>query len=118
MDFSRLVGIPYKKGGMSESGFGCYGLVRYVAREEIGINLPEKPIGWRRHGKLLGKDTEIESLDVIFFCMANDYGLTDHIGIAVSGTEFIHASGPAGSVVQEPIRRYAHRVINVGRLGR
>lgn len=116
MDFSHLVGVPYKKGGIDKSGFDCYGLVRHVAREGAGIDLPERPIGWRRHGKLLGRDAEIAALDVVFFCMANDYGLTDHVGIAVSPIEFIHASGPAQSVVQEPIRRYAHRIVNVGRL--
>src|SRR3990167_1650829 len=116
MDFSYLVGIPYRKGGIASDGFDCYGLVRFVAREAVGIKLPEKSIGWRGHGRLLGKDAAIGPFDIIFFCMANDEGMTDHVGIAVSETEFMHASGPAQAVVQEPIRRYAHRIIDIGRL--
>ena len=116
IDFSHLVGVLYRKGGANLDGFDCYGLVRFVAREAVGTELPEKPIGWRRYGALLGKYASIKPFDILFFCMANDEGITDHVGIAVSEIEFLHASGPAQAVVQEPIRRYAHRIIDVGRL--
>mgnify|MGYP001577899186 CR=1 FL=1 len=64
MDFSRLVGAPYKKGGSDANGFDCYGLVRFVAHAARGVDLPEKPIGWRRCGRLLGKDAPIRPFDI------------------------------------------------------
>jgi cell wall-associated NlpC family hydrolase len=108
VDFSHLVGTPYDK------DHDCYWLVRHVLREGAQVNLPEKPLGWRRYGTSIRWPTEVRRFDVLFFAR-NDFGMVDHIGVAVSDKEFMHANELAGQVVQEPIRRYAHVIRAIGR---
>jgi len=38
--FDDLVGIPYKIGGDNIHGFDCGGLVRYIYRERLSLELP------------------------------------------------------------------------------
>lgn len=40
MDVSRYMSIPYRKSGRGRDGADCYGFVRIVIREELGIDLP------------------------------------------------------------------------------
>lgn len=40
LDYSKLIGIPYLKGGRDEKGLDCYGLCMYVYKI-MGIELPE-----------------------------------------------------------------------------
>ena len=107
-------GVPYKKGGADPTGIDCYGLIRWCARIARGIELPEKPIGWRRHVEILPPETPIERCDVICFCTGASEVVT-HIGMAISRTDFIHADHRFGAVVCEPILRYREKIRAVAR---
>lgn len=109
-----LVGTTYTKGGNSpEKGFDCYGLTRWVLRKGLGIELPEKSVGWRRHGIILPVSTEIRRYDVLMFRVRSK--MVDHIGIAVSAADFIHAEETFKAVVCEPISRRMMHLKAIGR---
>jgi cell wall-associated NlpC family hydrolase len=41
MRFEKYVGIPFEDRGHSKEAADCYGLVRLVYRQELGIEIPE-----------------------------------------------------------------------------
>ena len=119
MDFmEELVGIPYKDGGLSpEEGMDCWGLVRWVIERGLRIKLPEKPIAWRRHGRVLPFSlAAVQRYDILFF--SDDLGIVAHIGIANSPTDFTHANQYCCSVVCEPINKYRDSITAIGRVKR
>lgn len=118
MDFiQQLVGIPYKYGGGSpDEGFDCYGLVRWVVRNGLGIILPENTIGWRRYGEIIeGCPGKIERYDLLFFCPIIPDVVT-HVGIANDHKDFTHAGSTFGGVVCEPISKYAALIKAIGKI--
>ena len=118
MDFMQsLIGIPYKDGGASpEEGFDCYGLVRFVVREGLGISLPESTIGWRKYGEIIeGRPKDVRRYDLLFFCLLVPDVVT-HVGIANDHKDFTHAGSMFRAVVCEPISKYIAYVKAVGRV--
>ena len=87
-----LLGTPYRYGGNSrKTGFDCSGFVKYVYKEELGIDLP------RTTRALLTMDAprvaraDLEPGDLILF---NDRGRgrVNHVGIYMGDDQFIHSS--------------------------
>lgn len=109
-----LVGLRYTDRGRSpEEGFDCWGLALWVYRE-LGIPVPDQSLGWRRYFDFLPADVAIQPGDVLG--MVGLLGLIDHVAIAVSPSELIHADHKFGSVVREPIRRHHENIKRVARL--
>ena len=80
---ARYLGIPYRWGGASPSGFDCLGLVMYVYAQ-LGISLPHYTVGQYAAGAAVSRD-ELQPGDLVFFD-----GL-GHVGIYIGGDQFIHA---------------------------
>lgn len=76
-------GTPYVWGGKTPSGFDCSGYVSYVFKH-FGINLTPYTYTMKNEGTNVGVNN-IQPADIVFF---NNF---DHVGIAISSTQYIHA---------------------------
>jgi cell wall-associated NlpC family hydrolase len=114
-----LVGTPYEERGLGPASFDCWGLVRYVLNNQYGMSLAEWPpsfMAWPDYVKIYKPPpTKFEPYDVVMFSEILP-GIVNHVGIVCSnGADFIHCSSCFGGVVCEPLIKYAHKIIAVGR---
>jgi peptidoglycan DL-endopeptidase CwlO len=79
----RYLGVPYRWGGASPSGFDCSGFTMFVYAQ-IGISLPHA-VSWQyRSGRPVAR-SQLAAGDLVFF---NSLG---HVGIYIGGGRFVHA---------------------------
>ena len=92
-----LLGTPYRWGGANpESGFDCSGLVSYVFRQAIGIELPRVSRDQARQGELVADKAALEEGDLVVF---GKRGRVDHVGIYVGEGRFVHAPSSGKDVM-------------------
>jgi peptidoglycan DL-endopeptidase CwlO len=81
----QYLGVPYRWGGASPSGFDCSGLVMYVYAQ-VGVSLPHYTVAqWDYPGAVSVPRDQLEPGDLVFFD-----GL-GHVGIYIGNGQFIHA---------------------------
>ena len=91
-----LVGTPYRWGGNSpEGGFDCSGLVNYVFRDMLDLQLPRTSRALAEYqGPRIATD-RLAPADLVFFGQG---GQVTHVGIYVGDGRFVHAPSTGGTV--------------------
>lgn len=89
-------GVPHRIGGMDRSGVDCSGFMQAVFREAFQVDLPRTSRDQSRVGRNVTA-LEMRPGDLVYF---NDKR-GDHIGVAVEGGRFLHASTTLGVTLSE-----------------
>ena len=110
---ARYVGIPYKDQGREMEGLDCWGLVRLIYKQELGIDLPSYCDGYQSAEEVHGAsrmvveekarwsqipDGEEEPGDVVVMKIS---GLPMHVGVIIGYGKMIHVMKGCDSVVEK-----------------
>lgn len=91
----KQIGVPYRLGGTTPSGFDCSGFIRYVFNQS-NITLPRTAAEQYRAGTAVRK-ADLEVGDLVFFQTVSRG--PSHSGIYVGDNNFIHASSSRGITI-------------------
>lgn len=98
----KMVGVPYKWGGITTKGFDCSGMVWYVF-DQNSISLPRTADVQYKTGKIVARD-HLQKGDLVFFTTYEPGA--SHVGIYLEKGKFIHVSSMRGVMVSNLAEDY------------
>jgi len=106
------VGVPYRYGGATTSGFDCSGLVQFSYRH-AGKNVPRTTGQLWSSTTTVGRD-DLQAGDLLFFRIE---GKMSHVGMYIGRQQFVHApsSGRTVTVTKLTSPFYASALVRAGR---
>jgi cell wall-associated NlpC family hydrolase len=110
----RMLGVPYRYGGVTPHGFDCSGLVLY-AHNEAGIRVPRTAAGQLNESRPV-TNTAMRRGDLLFFRLSGNK--VSHVGIYAGGNQFVHAASTGKTVSYASLNHpyWRERLIHIGRL--
>ena len=95
----KYVGSPYVLGATGPDTFDCSGLIYFVAREALGMQLPRTSRALYSYCRVV-PDSKREVGDLVFFKTNNSAPIT-HVGVYIGNGQFISAisDGPNTGVI-------------------
>lgn len=83
-----FLGVAYRFGGTSPTGFDCSGFMQYIFRKTYAINLPRTSAEQATVGVAVSR-SELQPGDMVFFRTSGSR--ISHVGMYVGNNRFIHA---------------------------
>ena len=115
----QYLGVRYKYGGASPSGFDCSGLIYYICKA-MGYSIPRTATPQWEAGYTKVDKADLQPGDLVFFTKTyHSSKYITHVGIYVGGGKFIHASSPtSGGVIYSSLSEkfYSTRYVGARRI--
>ena len=86
---TSAIGKPYRWGGDNpQKGFDCSGLMTYVHKNALGINIPRTAAKQRDSSRTIDY-AELQPGDMLFFKTGRN---SNHVGVYIGDRKFVHAA--------------------------
>ena len=83
-----FLGVAYRFGGTSPTGFDCSGFMQFIFRKSFSVNLPRTSAEQANVGIPVSRN-ELRPGDMVFFRTSGNR--ISHVGMYVGNDRFIHA---------------------------
>lgn len=111
----QYMGVRYRSGGSSPSGFDCSGFTLYLYGQ-LGYSLPHSATSqYKNCGTFVAK-ADLQPGDLVFF--SDSSHAIGHVGIYIGGGEIIHARSSTGCVTTNSLSMsyYVNRYVGAKRI--
>lgn len=101
----KWIGTPHRMGGITKQGVDCSGFVYNVYKDVYGISLPRRSQDMEKACRTTKSLERAEEGDLVFF-NNRPGGSTNHVGIFLDKTKFIHTSTSKGVTISRFDEKY------------